>query len=68
MNFITKYHSTRTMTFDKTIILWQGWQAGNQTSEKEDWKFEVEEIRELLDASNGEDADLSSVPNQSEVE
>lgn len=47
---------------------WQGWEAGNQTFEKDDWKFEVEEIRELLDASNGEDADLSSVPNQSEVE
>ena len=54
--------------YEFTNNSWQGRQAGNQTCEEDDWKFEVEEIRELLDASNGEDDDLSSVSNKSGIE
>jgi hypothetical protein len=40
--------------FDKYMMLllnntWQGWQFWNQTFEDDDWEFDVEDIREVLD-------------------
>lgn len=41
---------SRLMTrLDKLINSWQGWEAGNQTFGEDDWNFDAEEIRELLD-------------------
>ena len=41
--------------FDKTIISWQGWQAGNQTfTDEELEKVDVQEIRELMAEGNDE--------------
>jgi len=34
---------------DKRMISWQGWQSGNQTFDDDNWDFEVEDVREVLE-------------------